>query len=74
MEDKIKKKNKILESQEFMIFIFIIVVSIVFAVISDNFSSPSNIQLIFSQVAINGICTIGVSMVVFLGGIDLSSG
>ena len=69
-----KKKNKILESQEFMILIFIIVVSIVFAVISDNFSSPSNIQLIFSQVAINGICTIGVSMVVFLGGIDLSSG
>lgn len=69
-----KKKNRILESQEFMILVFIVVISAVFAVVSENFKAPSNIQLILSQVAINGICTIGVSMVIFLGGIDLSSG
>lgn len=69
-----KKRKKVLESQEFMILSFIVIISIAFTLISDNFSDPGNIQLILSQVAINGICTIGVSMVIFLGGIDLSSG
>lgn len=68
------KKKKVLESQEFMILVFIVIVSTVFGVVSDNFCVLSNIQLILSQVAINGICAIGVSMVIFLGGIDLSSG
>ncbi|HOJ11926.1 MAG TPA: ABC transporter permease [Clostridiales bacterium] len=71
MKNKVKK---LLASHEFIVAAFVFIVYIAFSVISGNFAKVDNIKLILSQVAINGICAIGVSMVVFLGGIDLSSG
>lgn len=66
--------KKVLQRQEFWVLAFTIAMIAVFSILSKNFSSPDNIKLIFSQIAINGICAIGISMIIFLGGIDLSSG
>ena len=69
-----KKQSKILASQEFAVFCFTLAVVLAFVLLSTSFATVANFCLILSQVSINGICAIGVSMVVFLGGIDLSSG
>ena len=69
-----KKQSKMLASQEFAVFCFTLAVVLAFVLLSTSFATVANFCLILSQVSINGICAIGVSMVVFLGGIDLSSG
>jgi ribose/xylose/arabinose/galactoside ABC-type transport system permease subunit len=46
----------------------------VFSIFSDNFLTANNVRLIFQQYAVYGICVLGVSLVVLLGGIDLSAG
>ena len=69
-----KKQSKVLASQEFAVFCFTLAVVLAFVLLSSSFATVANFRLILSQVSINGICAIGVSMVVFLGGIDLSSG
>lgn len=66
--------KKFLKRQETIIAGFTILVFVVFSLISDNFATNSNFQLILQQVAINGICVVGVGIVVILGGIDLSAG
>lgn len=66
--------KKVLKRQEFIVGVFTILLFLFFAVASDNFFTAKNIKLIFSQFSINGICVLGVAIVVILGGIDLSAG
>lgn len=65
---------RLLKKQETLIAIFSLIVFIVFSLCSDNFFTATNIRLLFQQYAVNGICVLGVGIVVILGGIDLSAG
>ncbi|RGZ00362.1 ABC transporter permease [Clostridium sp. AM58-1XD] len=69
-----KKILKLLKRQEIIITLFSIIVFGIFSVCSDNFLTPTNIRLLFQQYAVNGICVLGVGIVIILGGIDLSAG
>lgn len=66
--------KKFLKRQEVIVAIFTVLLFIFFSVFSDNFLTAKNVKLIFSQYSINGICVLGVAVVVILGGIDLSAG
>ena len=69
-----KKIMKLLKRQETIITLFSLMVFGIFSVCSDNFLTPTNIRLLFQQYAVNGICVLGVGIVIILGGIDLSAG
>ena len=69
-----KKIMKLIKRQEVIITLFSILVFGIFSVCSDNFLTPTNIRLLFQQYAVNGICVLGVGIVIILGGIDLSAG
>lgn len=69
-----QKLKKWLVRQEFIIAVFTILVFFIFAVISENFFTVTNTKLILQQYSVNGICVLGVSLVILLGGIDLSAG
>ncbi len=66
--------QKFLKRQETIISVFTLLVFFAFCMLSQNFGTDSNFQLILQQVAVNGICVVGVGVVVILGGIDLSAG
>ena len=51
-----------------------IVLCIFMTIISDNFFSMSNINNILRQISVNAIISIGLTMVILTGGIDLSVG
>lgn len=68
------KIRKIAKRQETIVAAFSLIVFIFFSVFSDNFFTPTNLKLILQQYAVNGICVLGISIVVILGGIDLSAG
>lgn len=65
---------KVLKRQETILSVFTMLVFFTFALLSQNFGTNANFQLILQQVANNGICVVGVGIVVILGGIDLSAG
>ena len=65
---------KIVKRQEFIVAAFSLLVFIFFSLFSDNFYTPTNLRLILQQYAVNGICVLGISIVIILNGIDLSAG
>lgn len=68
------KKKRVL-SQEIVLAIFILFLSLFFTVVSKGqFATFSNCCVILSQMAINGICVIGLTFCVIMGGIDFSAG
>ncbi len=69
-----KKVRKLIRRQETIIFGFCLLMFLAFSLFSENFFTLKNIRLIFQQYSVNGICVLGVSLVVLLGGIDLSAG
>lgn len=69
-----KKISKLLRRQETIILGFCLLMFMAFSFFSENFFTLTNIRLIIQQYAVNGICVLGVSLVVLLGGIDLSAG
>jgi len=60
--------------RELPIILFCLIVIIIFSVISQNFFTFKNFSLLFSQVTVLGLISIGMLMVILLGGIDLSVG
>ena len=61
--------------QEYVVAIFTFIVAFIFSVLpGSNFCSLSNFRVIFSQAAINGICVIGLSLCLIMGGVDFSMG
>lgn len=63
-----------LKAQEAILLLFTILVYFTFSLISENFGSKSNFMSLLQQVSVNGMCVVGVGIVVILGGIDLSAG
>ncbi|MGO3751546.1 MAG: ABC transporter permease [Peptoniphilaceae bacterium] len=55
-------------------FIFFIILIIFFSLTTDTFLHLQNITNILRQISIIGICTVGMTMIILTGGIDLSIG
>src|SRR5699024_5914142 len=66
--------KRIVKMHEFPIISFTLTVFILLSIFSPNFLEVNNIKTIFSQINITGIVAIGMTMVILLGGIDLSVG
>lgn len=61
--------------QEYIVAGFILLLSLVFSLVpGSRFATVSNFRIILSQVAINGIAVIGLSLCVLMGGVDFSAG
>jgi ribose/xylose/arabinose/galactoside ABC-type transport system permease subunit len=59
---------------EFSIAIFTLLIYLVFSVLAVNFNRLTNIMVIVQQVSINGIVALGVTIIIMIGGMDLSVG
>lgn len=70
----IKNGRKILKRREFIAFLALAVIALIFSLLSSNFFTLFNIMNIFRQASINAILAIGMTFVIISGGIDLSVG
>ncbi|MCM3762964.1 ABC transporter permease [Alkalihalobacillus oceani] len=66
--------KRILSIHEAPIILFTLIVFFIFTTLSPNFLQMSNLQTILLQITITGIIAIGMTMVILLGGMDLSVG
>ena len=64
--------KKIFKQQEFFIFIILLVISAIITIINPKFLSIGNIFNILKSTTVLGILSIGVLLVIILGGIDVS--
>lgn len=56
------------------ILLFTLVVYLIFFVTAENFRGMTNLMIIIQQIAINGIVALGMTLVIMIGGMDLSVG
>lgn len=73
MKDK-KRRLRLLEYEQFTLILTLLGLCILMSLLSDKFLTSGNIINIFRQASQIGICAIGMTMVILLGGIDLSVG
>lgn len=59
---------------QFGTILVILVLGIIFSISAENFSKAANIQNILRQISITSIVAIGMTLVILIGGIDLSVG
>ena len=75
LEFKIQEKHKSLRNfRELHIFLYILCMLIVFSIIIPGFFSTRNFINISRQIAVVGILSMGMTLVILTGGIDLSVG
>ncbi len=60
--------------QKFGLLIFLVIFAVTLTILSDRFLTVSNLINILRQATINGILSVGMTMVILTGGIDLSVG
>ena len=69
------KENKVLNQiKSQAIWVVLVVLVIVFTIANPRFISPNNLLTLLRQVSIYGIASIGMTFVILLGDIDLSTG
>ena len=69
------KENKLVNQiKDKAIWVVLIVLAIVFTAANPRFISPSNLLTLLRQVSLYGIASIGMTFVILLGDIDLSTG
>lgn len=69
------KENKIVNQiKDKAIWVVLVVLVIVFTIANSRFISPSNLLTLLRQVSMYGIASIGMTFVILLGDIDLSTG
>ena len=66
--------QRVLKIKELGILITLILLFIVFTILSDVFLIPTNLVNILRQVSIMGVMALGMTMVIAVGGVDLSVG
>ncbi len=67
--------NKVVDVlKERAIYVALVVLFLVFACLSDDFLSPNNLRNIVRQISVLGIASVGMTYVILIGGIDLSTG
>lgn len=69
-----KQKNIGQYMRHYALIIIFLFMCIIFAVSSPTFLTWSNIINVFRQISINGILALGMTLVIIIGGIDLSIG
>ena len=69
-----KKILKLLTSQPFVLFVFIVVVSVATNSVNDKFLTASTINSILGQAAVLGLVAAGATMLVISGHFDISVG
>lgn len=69
------KENKIVNQiKDKAIWVVLVVLVVVFTIANSRFISPSNLLTLLRQVSMYGIASIGMTFVILLGDIDLSTG
>ena len=69
------KENKLVNQiKDKAIWVVLIVLVVVFTIANSRFISPSNLLTLLRQVSMYGIASIGMTFVILLGDIDLSTG
>ncbi len=68
------KNKSFFRNQSFFLITVIIGLSLLFGIINPRFLSKGNIFAIFQQIAVLGICTMSMTLLLVSGGIDLSIG
>lgn len=69
-----KKWSQMFQNEVFSLILVLLVLCIIMALLNDKFLTGGNILNILRQSSQIGICAIGMTMVILLGGIDLSVG
>lgn len=69
-----KRWSSLIHQEQFTLVLTLLVLCILMSFLSDKFLTGGNIMNILRQASQIGICAIGMTMVILLGGIDLSVG
>ena len=69
-----KENKRVNQIKDKAIWVVLIVLAIVFTAANPRFISPSNLLTLLRQVSMYGIASIGMTFVILLGDIDLSTG
>jgi ribose/xylose/arabinose/galactoside ABC-type transport system permease subunit len=62
------------QKTEFSIIVFTLLVYCIFSTLAVNFNKLTNVMVIVQQVSVSGIVALGVTVVIMIGGMDLSVG
>lgn len=73
MKEK-KKLSQVFQHEQFTLILTLLALCILMSLLSDKFLTSGNIINVLRQASQIGICAIGMTMVILLGGIDLSVG
>ena len=73
MKEK-KKWSRIFQHEQFTLVLTLLAICILMSLLSDKFLTSGNLTNVLRQASQIGICAIGMTMVILLGGIDLSVG
>ena len=77
MDSKMAKPNlfkRLLRQRETSVFLIILLVVVIVAIVNPKFIQPSNLRSIALSVATDGLLSIGLTLALILGGIELSVG
>lgn len=66
--------TRVVARKEFPIIVFTVLVYGTFSVLAPNFNTFNNAAVIAQQITINGIVALGMTIVIMIGGMDLSVG
>lgn len=67
-------KNKRISFSQLFVYLILVVVIVFFTLATDSFMTSKNILNICRQVSMIGICSVGMTMVLLTGGIDIGCG
>ena len=66
--------RRLLRAREAGIFLVVVVIMVILSIASPNFATASNLAIVARIIALNSIIAMGMTLVILLGGIDLSVG
>ncbi len=70
----LEKKVSVFRSQTFFLIVVIVILSVLFGTLNPKFLSQRNLLAVFQQIAVLGIATMSMTLLLISGGIDLSIG
>ena len=72
MKQHKSRLSRIFSAREMPIIVFTLLVYGTFSVMAPNFNTFNNVSVIAQQITINGIVALGMTIVIMIGGMDLS--
>jgi ribose transport system permease protein len=68
------KRKSLMRDQRILLLIIIVAIMVVVSFVNPNFIKATNIVSLFQQIAVLGLLTMGMAMVMLSGGLDLAVG